>query len=627
MGIHPDLFASIQHNSGPLGYLSQCVGFVDKGQPAVPADPSVVVLVDLLCRFYAMSRLMQCTTDELVDMILRPWFDALTAYGTRLRVFVACIDQTNYKTLSKKRHSRNPSSDVVPYPEDARFTSDGICLNGSPVAQPIEIDRLLAPGSRHLRHRLWFYVHNYIQRNLVIPENTYFIFDYEVDVLGPMVKRGGDNHSTFLPHHAHQRAEADLAFPYWTLVFGRDYPVVWHTIDSDVLVVGIWLMAQYPELKVRRVIWRRPNIRGGGDAVVHLSSLASLLSRGFSMKNERNTYLGRFTYLHWMLMCILSGTDYTDKKYYTHQVGIKALAQAICSLPSHIGIEDLLLSSEPVSVKTFSQFMIALSARVTSPDIDRAKRGLDFLQQYQANKQVAVQEFNDLLVYWRVQWDNIPFQSAGRLSISSLEAAFTTSVCKECITPASRQCKCENNPRGWWNHDEKCRYVNLPCCVCPSAPAKDPMLAVTPIPQPLSADELPPILHMESSFVLKGSSSSSGNKRSSQEFIDSEYHPCQRPRVESDPLFLGGFDPAHVSLEDGGITVSRSSSSQEFPLLPLRREDDTIFLPGIDDILAPSAIILPVSLFPLHNPDVGARASSGDEEQFRLSSEPFDFSS
>jgi len=602
MGLNTDLLSTIQGKKEPLKVLSQCVEPVGPLQPAVSNGPSVVVLVDLLCRFYAMSRLIVCTTDQLVEMVLKPWYDTLTAYGPRLRVFVACIDQPLYKKLEKKRHSRPPDSNVNPYPNDASFTNYGIISSICPVPQKISVDRLLHPGSRHLRHRLWSYICIHIQRYLTLPENTYFIFDYEVDGLGPMVKRGNDSHSAFMPHHAHQRAEADLAFPYWSLVFGRDFPVVWHTIDSDVLAIGTWMLAQYPELRIQNVVWHRTGVRAGGDITVNLTAMAEILRRGFAVKNDKGKILGYFTYDEWLMLCLISGTDYTDKKNYTYGMGLKTLVQALCCLPRNaIDICDVLLQDEPVSTETFTTFMEVLFARIQERDIDKGVRGVkyDAQKRYHAKREVAVKEFNDLLAYWRVHWDMIPFDDKGRRSIFSLDAAFATVTCNKCTSVSRRVCTCKDEPRGWWNHDPECPSVNLIACVC-SPTLSDPMLTVTPPEHPLElcVDDLPPMMRVNGSFILKAS-----NKRSSREFIQDE-QTNQRPRIEEDPLFLGGFEPATNSIEDtsSSSSISIGSSSPKFPLLPML--DDRAIIPGLDEHF------VGFDLMPLENSDAGFFSSS-----------------
>lgn len=614
MGLNADLLTTIQQGKEPLKALSKCVDSVGPLQPAVSRGTSVVLLVDLLCRFYAMNRLIVCTTDQLVDMVLKPWFDALATYGPHLRVFVACIDQPLYRKLEKKRHLHPPESNVRPYPKDASFTSYGIISGICPVPQKISVDRLLHPGSRHLRHRLWSYVCIHIQRYLTIPENTYFIFDYEVDGLGPMVKRGNDSQSAFMPHHAHQRAEADLAFPYWSLVFGRDFPVVWHTIDSDVLAIGTWLLAQYPELRVQHVVWHRTGIRAGGDITVDLTRMAQILGQGFTVKNDKGRVLGRFTYFEWFMLCLISGTDYTEKKNYTYGMGLKTLVQALCCLPRNaIDITDVLLQDQPVSTDAFTIFIEVLLARAKERDIDKGARGFkwDSQQGYHANKEVAVKEFNDLLAYWRVCWDMIPFDDKGRRSISSLDAAFGIVACSKCTSVSRRACTCKDEPRGWWNHDTECPSVKLAACDC-SPTVSDPMLTVTPSspehPLEFCVDELPPIMHVNGSFILKAS-----NKRSSREFTQEDGHEQtnQRPRIEEDPLFLGGFEPATTSFVDTGSSSSSSSigsSSPKFPLLPIP-EDDSAIMSGLEEHLVgfhPDCL----SLMPLENSDAGFFASS-----------------
>lgn len=550
---------------GPLRDLQKCVTVHRPQDPVVPEGP-VVVVVDLLCKFYALGRQYGCTTDQLMERLLRSWYQALDVYDSRLKVFVACIDQPMYRELSKLRYAKQRKSEppVLPYGPDVVFTREGVIEDDSGVPGRISIDRLLHHESRQVRDELWNYMSVYISRHVNnIPPGCYFILDYEVNDCGPLVKRGDDCKCAFMPHHAHQRAEADLALPYWTLVFGQEYPVIWRTSDSDVLATGAWLLGQFSYFNIKPVYWQRfGSSEEKEDALVNLSRMGALLSRGIKVTSSRNRFLGTITHMEFWLLCVLMGTDYTDKKFFSHGVGVYPVTRAIGSLPATCDLRNLVTGSKDVTEEQFTEFITAF-AECCSTDEASDSRGKAIMFHFNLNKKEAVKQFNDIRRYWCICWDLIPFEGRGRTSILSLETALLNN-CAKCMG-TNHACMCSGNPRGWWEHRPLCHHVNVRVCTCchrPPVDLSDPVLPLTPPTSP--PDDLAPIVHLDHSC-----SSSTSKKQEPLSPNDCGIlhlrHPC--------PLTASKKRPAEEPISDTApairVCCKPDPEEQEESKLPL----------------------------------------------------------
>lgn len=277
-----------------------------------PSDlEKLVVVDDLLTRLFTMigpNKNYMFTGLQLYASIMRPVRELLKSkHGY---VYVLLCDDPEFVPAEKadEQKQRDSDSRTQPYDIDKGLSlcDEGLKEQGKEQAEMFDVRRFVR--TRSLRSKLCDYVATLFGNNEHVPDDKTFIMDYqgakEPQVWGKPLPSG-------VSSKPHKHGESDPSMMYWALQF-KDHPILLETTDSDIMPLCACL-ARKTDTSELRVWWRY-------DRKITVD-LVQLLKRSFK------TY--GLTAKQFALLCILTGTDFFDKKPVYHGFGPKKLVVAM----------------------------------------------------------------------------------------------------------------------------------------------------------------------------------------------------------------------------------------------------------------------------------------------------------
>lgn len=242
------------------------------------------------------------TGEEYYEALMAPSRQVLDS--GRFKAVVLCLDRA--ALVPKEKQATQAGRDrktVQPYPcVDGSYVEigdEGIRFSTEHEYEPFNIIKLLA--TRSIRRMLWNYVESKIKADRFAVGST-LIFDYNLK--GPIINN--DQGVTQAFHLAHDLGEGEMMALFWAHVF-RQHPVVVHTSDTDFLPICLaYLASSHPQRK-EPLLWVYLE-----DSYVDMRLCRQLL-------HDRMNW----SVYDFVMAAALCGTDYTDKKLITHNIGWK----------------------------------------------------------------------------------------------------------------------------------------------------------------------------------------------------------------------------------------------------------------------------------------------------------------
>ena len=324
-----------------MGFDSDCCKYVEQKTDSILSAATFTPHTNRVVFEDCLTRLFQAkgprhdhtfTGIELFETFMRPADQALR--HSTAQIYIITVDDARgvpkEKSMTQAARSAAASQkDILPYPATYQFHDEGIvdsAQENAPI-ELIDIRRLLR--TRSMRMSLWRFMDELIQRKVLIPEKKMLIFNFDRD--GPTVYTNRQCHIE--PNWKHSLGEADLSAPFFYWLF-RSSPIYVVSTDSDFLAIGLSYLYSTPkEHHPPELIWERRRTKQPEPERVDLIKLYHALPEATGLSIPQ-----------FLLVCILSGSDYNKKKPVAHMFNSISLFDAMKKLKPEINEDGITLA-------------------------------------------------------------------------------------------------------------------------------------------------------------------------------------------------------------------------------------------------------------------------------------------
>lgn len=334
MGLHKEIVRYIQKKYEDHGGKWP----ISKTFPSPPQAAQAVHLIeDTLTRVMRVHNYRDGTTlftgKQFFDLYWRPFAQFFQDARHQNAVAVSSVDDShnvpNLKDDTRKKRALIAAKRQLTKPPSRyrdpliwEFEDGGIRNTADPTAplQPFDLAEI-ADGDRLLRTKLFAYVRQYLVRHfdILMPAGggTFYL---ELSRLGAWkFQRGKVPVQDPLTVHNHGESDPSVAL-FWLPFLGTHRPTRIVTIDSDILPMLVAVCERFPP--TADIWWKcKTEVRNMRHCFVNLP-------RAFP----------GWTPQQFMLFCILNGTDFFDKKWLSHGLGLPQVAAAIDFCPQFADI-------------------------------------------------------------------------------------------------------------------------------------------------------------------------------------------------------------------------------------------------------------------------------------------------
>lgn len=358
MGIDVEIRAEMRSKHTPQAFSK----FLELG-------PQRVVLDDLMTRVFmarGTGKDGAFTGLEFYDEVMKPVRKALHTDEYYAFVLIADNKAGVPREKQEEQARRSQSRAVEPYATGSVFCEMGIRQSAIQDPEPFVAQRLFS--TRELRSQLWQFVLKRMKHE-IWPQHKLVVFDFESS--GPhVIDSGAYSHRTDLTHRL---GEADLAWPFYFWLFHEQCIVV-DTIDTDIIPISIAYVHQAdPVLHPKQLHWRcvsrkksimvvtgkdaegkdvkKRKYTGGGGEVEYcdLLHVAQRLPEALGL-----------TKLQTVLYCILSKSDFVQKKWLSHFANLSHIADGCRALTQLESVPDEDIDCENVGI--WEKYTLAMLA-------------------------------------------------------------------------------------------------------------------------------------------------------------------------------------------------------------------------------------------------------------------------
>lgn len=272
------------------------------------------------------------TGDQLVELFV--YYVNRAVESGHFRAYVGVVDVQHLTPREKlaEQKSRSTRRPIQSYPKDSIFTPEGIVTREAGMAQPINTQRVFA--DRVFRVQLFRFIANQLeQRPYLIMKGVDFVMDF-------------DEHEYFVikdgipSWKAHNRTlgEADLQMMVWAHMYS-DRHVIWiQSIDRDLIPIITSYIHQIHRMNRKgkidhclRGFWYSMGFQWEKNKM-HPNAPKNYTFRAIDMMRftlELKTRL-KWNPLHFVLACILCGTDFIKKSDLVNLVSVPMVFWAVC---------------------------------------------------------------------------------------------------------------------------------------------------------------------------------------------------------------------------------------------------------------------------------------------------------
>ncbi len=328
MGLHPDIKKEVKERFPAAVHAVKSTVWQKEQLYINPRR--VAAIQDTLTVYQAMDKAETVTVHDIARRLWAKAEELVARPGTVCDIFVSAIDfspnvpklkeatQVERVAASVKTYQAQGLAEVVPYPNEASFDAETgkiVYVDESGATRKDYICLRRLGMTKRVRAKLWPMLHEYfIARMGWAVRGRVFYFDY--DASGPWQFTTKDFKDVEVVHRtdlAHELGEADPAMMWWLKFLQRE------RLDVHLLTTDSDLLPLYLAYASRSVPVSRSTVWWVYDADTALD---------FSYLYEHmQSRLGVHPLL-FVLVCIVSGTDFVKKSLTTNYINLANVLEA-----------------------------------------------------------------------------------------------------------------------------------------------------------------------------------------------------------------------------------------------------------------------------------------------------------